>query len=1162
MAQAERIEEIVVLLNRLDVLERLCEGPAHVRDLVEDTGHSRRTISRAVTELEAENFVERGSDGIEVTVAGGLARDRLTTFLGDFGDILAAEEVLEPLSSEPTIDPEMVAGCEAISSSKPASFRPLERVYDGLTDADRYRALVPTIEDARHVRLLYEHVVTEGQPAELVVAEEVFEALRVEFPRRMEAMATEEDFSVFVGDVPGCGLALFEDESGSETTIFTTVTVFNEGGGVHGILANETDAAVRWAQDRYESYRTEAMDRTSGLIPDTDGGVRTLNANAGTTAAGQSLPVSLERAGFVAVDVSYFRDEPVADPTTAWRAGLSLAEVHTGYAISRLPPSNEEPTPPSIEEPTPPSNEGTDHADVEPALATTITDELASGTNCAVVGPPGSGKSTICKRVACEWYEAGRGPVLYRRSGRGHTFTSVADLVATLESAKGHALVVVEDAVRPDASAVFEAFDQLADRQHVSFLLDAREHEWHDRDVPRGGVADLDVTHVPPMREAECVTLVDHFERTIGRPIDVSVEYLWSAVRDEVAPDGGGCHELLRLTHRLATYADPLSDDPTALEDAVESVRADLADDDLALTVCTLANTLVAAGIGVERGLLYAIAEADEFDAVDEAIDRLEGRVLFPREGGDYRTIHEEWATTFLLQSVDDGEKDASRRFRSAVNALLTLADDLEHREQIGRHLDDRSALRAVSTRPDQWADDVIEALFDLFWRRVTLAPLFGDGSHPPFELPDACSDSIEPKGPYWIGQRFLEAGRLDRAERAFERLGPDDGTESRDGVTERRRRSYGLGQIAYKRGAYEEAIAYLESGLPIAREQEAVTSEFYHRQYLGLAKWRLGAYDEGRHHFETCIELARSLEDRRLEAKAHSSLGGIAWAQGEYDQARASNEFQLESAREAGDRYGEAQSTNNLGVIARTQGAYDRARTRHEEALAIAREMGFRWTEAHALNNLGHVASKRGSIEEATEYHEAALDVGREIDSPRHRGESLWRLGAVAIDRADYEEARRHLEEANAIFEEVGDRTSLARGILERARLMLECGTLAKAHELAREACGLAADLGAATERGKCQKLLGRIALEEGEPDNACEHWRAALEVFEDRGMYDSALETLEYLVEMCRDHGDEDGARRWYRQARELWAAAPGATADLHREWIDSYTDSGGRN
>ncbi|MFP8890670.1 tetratricopeptide repeat protein [Natrialbaceae archaeon A-CW2] len=1138
MDSTNRIEETEVLIKRLDVLKHLCRSSAYVRDLVEETEQSRSTINRAINELEAMELVERGNNGFEATTAGRFAHDRLTSFLHEFDDILVAKTVLDPVPAASSVGPEAVIGAKVIPASGPATYRPLERMLEDLAGANRYRALVPALEDARHVRLLYEHVVTEGKTAELVVAPEVFDTLRTDFSRQMAVMAEEDGFTVYVGSVPPVGLGLIERENGSRGTSTTTThtLVLNESGGIHGLFVNEGDAAVRWAENRYEEYLSSATDRTGALAPDTDGGIQSENRQF--VMPGRTLPASLEREGFVRVDESYFLDEPVADPPTAWRAGLSIAEVHTGYAVERLGPNGEEK----------PLRD--DHT-----LSWGLTTTLASGKSSILVGPPGSGKSTTCKQVACEWYENGRGPVLYRESDRGHAFGSVDDLVSTVAAADGHTLVVVEDAIRPDANAVFDAIDRLADPDDVSFLLDSREHEWHDRDrrdraEPSLAGHHLDVLHVPPIAEDDCSRLVDHFERTVRRPVDVSAERLWASVREESTTGEEGSHELLRLTHRLATYADPLADEPTALEDAVESVREDLVGDELALTVGTLTNTLIAAGIGIERGLLYAVAEPEAFDAIDEVIDRLEGDVLFVQENGGYRTIHEEWAMTYLTQVAEDGGAEASRRFRNAVTALLALRDDTERCERIASHLDDPTALEDVLTHSERWVADVLEAVFDLFYRRVTLAPLFGDGSHPPFDLPDGCSDSVSGKGPYWLGQRFLEAGDLDRGERAFERL-------SREDATARTQRLLGLGNIAYKRGEYDDAITHLEAGLALAQDRGDGISEFDYHRYLGLTNWRLGAYDDGRDHLETCIELARSLDAPWLEGKAQTALGGIAWAQGQYERARASNEFQIERARETGDLNGEATSINNLGVIARVLGAYDRATTRHEEALAIARDKGFRSIEAHCLNNLGHVASDRGSLQEATAFHKAALDIGREIDRATHCGESLWRLGAVAVDRGEYDEARQFLREADAVFEETGNRTYLTRITLTRARLALECGALQKAHDLTREAHGLADDLGAVNESAMCRQLLGRIALTKSDLDSAHEHWTDALEVFEERRMYDRALETLEYLVETCCDHGETDEAGRWYRHARNLVADAPNATATLHSKWIDTYRE-----
>ena len=859
---------------------------------------------------------------------------------------------------------------------------------------------------------------------------------------------------------------------------------------------------------------------------------------SGVTPKGQSLPVSLEREGFVRVDVEYFRDTPVADPVTAWRAGLSLAEVHTGYAIERAYPLDDHDA----------QRDGLEDALEEQYLSDAITADLVAGSDCVVVGQPGSGKSTVCKQVACEWYQSGRGAVLYRESNRGRSFRSVEDLVTTARDADGHTLVVVEDAVRPDADAVFEALAELADCEDVSLLFDARDSEWFGRDDP-GTVTDLEVVYVPPVDEVDCRRLVRHFERTTGHETDVSAARLWESVRDEAATNAGDAtNEMLRLTHRLTTYADPLSEEPTALEETVAAVYDDLADDEVVLSVATLATALIGVGQEVDRSLLYAVAGDDDFEEVDAAIDRLEDRILFQQDEKAYRTVHEAWATAFLSHSLDVNEDEAAQRFGAVLTAVLSLADEPERCRRIAAHLDDSGALERVGAEPQEWADELVDAIDDLCYRRSSLTPLLGDGSDDTIVFPEACSETVVANWPHALGEGFLTAGYTDRAARAYGRLGADDSTD-------RWERLIGLGHVRYKRGEYDEALEYYEEGLVIAQEQGDTRGEAFLHKNSGLARWRLGSYDAAREHFEAGIELARQLDDRNLEGRISANLGVVAWSKGDYDRAREHDESRLETARELGNRYHEATALNNLGCTAYKQGAYDRARNYHEQSLALRRKLGYRSGEASCLTNLGHVAFSCGALDEAVEFYGAALDIATEIDYARERGESLWGLGAVAIGRGDHEEAQQYLDEALAVVEETGDRLRISQVTLEQARLSFARGNSAEAREQAGKALALAEELGATYERAQCQNLLGRLATDAENYDAAREHFIDALDLFEEMGTVDDALETLDALIETCHDADDVEAARDHLDRARALLADAPEPTAEKHREWVEAH-------
>ena len=1141
MGRGNRIADTEMLLSRIDVLERLCRAPAHIRDLVDETAHSRSTINRAVNELEESALIERCENGIEATVAGRLARDRLKNYLSDFDDIIAAEAVLNPLAPDAGIETDIVAGGESLLAREPVPYRPVERIHDDLIEATSYRAIVPTLDDSRSVRLLYEHVVTDGNPAELLVTTEVFQALSQEFPRRMAAMAEEGTFSVRVGEIPPFGLALLESTDGlaDATTTTAHLVVYNDSGGVHGVVVNSTAPAVRWAENRFRTCVGDTTERTDELRPQSDGGVRRAIASSDAALRTRELPTSLEREGFVRVDVAYFGDRAVADPATAWRAGLSIADVHAGYAIERTGTANR-----NVRA----SNDGR-------TLKAELTETLASGTNCMLVGPPGSGKSTVCKQVACEWYGADRGSVLYHESGRGRAFTSVGELVRTATAAGGHTLVVVEDAVRPAVDTVFDSLARLERHDEVSVLLDAREHEWETYSRSSALTSSLEVVHAPRLRPEECNRLVDHFERTTEKSVDVSADQLLATVRDEVSTGGVRApNEMLRVTDRLSAYVDPLAEEPTAFEEAVAAVYRDAAGNEPERTIYLLANVLNAVGLRVDRGLLYAIASdaepggvKDSYGTIDDALDRLSGRVLFSRPDGSYRTVHEEWSAAFLHQFLDiEGETAAASRFGTVVSELLSLADTPERCERIRRHVDDPSALRVVTAEPRTWADETIEAVYDLCRRRSTLAPLFGDGARDSIDLPEACSDSVASRRPSWLGEAFLTGGYYDRAARAFERV--DDRS-----VASTRKRRLGLARVSFKRGAYAEAVARHEAGVSAARSHDDPVGAASHHKGIGLAKWRLGSYTEAREAFERCLDCAHRLDDRELESTANANLGAIAWSQGAYDRAANHFEAHLRTARETGDREGEATSLNNLGSVAYHTGAYDRGRAHIEESLAIRRAIGYRSGVASCLNNLGFIASKQGRSRTAEEFHERARSLADEIDHSREVGNGLWGLGVVARKQGDYDDAMTYLAEAQAVFDGTGNRSYEARTDLERAQLAIESGAFTEARERIERILDVVETLGEMDAIGRCWKLRCRMAAKEGRFEEASEHARTALELFEESGTYDHALEASEQLVGARHEAGDTDGERRGYERARKLLAEAPDATKRLHRGWVD---------
>lgn len=271
-ATPKRRAETEMLIRRRDLLKRLHRSSSTLGELVEATDYSRRTVIRAINELERAGFVEREDGEIEATTAGRIAYDRFVELLEDLDEMLLVGAVVDPLPTDVEISDRMIDGCAVFLADSPDTDRSIDRVHDELRAATDYRALVPTAPTPRRMKLLYEHVVTDENPVELLVTAEVFESLREAFPRRMTTMARTDQFSVTVTDVPPFGVELFEQPKGTSRTAKTRVrlVVFEENGDVHGVLVNESAGASQWAEHTIRELREAGVDRTDRLIGDSE----------------------------------------------------------------------------------------------------------------------------------------------------------------------------------------------------------------------------------------------------------------------------------------------------------------------------------------------------------------------------------------------------------------------------------------------------------------------------------------------------------------------------------------------------------------------------------------------------------------------------------------------------------------------------------------------------------------------------------------------------------------------------------------------------------------------------------------------------------------------------------------------------------------------------
>lgn len=436
----------VIVSKRGEFLSALSEAQRYKSELTEELDCSRSTVDRAIRSLEDCDLVTRREDGYETTIYGRLAVARYQQFLAEQEAVLDAREILAQFPKQPELPIESCLDGEMHSFCSP--FQLFEDLTTRLRETDRYRAVFPKNVGARQLRLCHSLAVDRDADVELLLERDRFRQLAHEYHGLCATLVDEAALWV-VAEHPPVAVLLSSTE-GEPTEDATVQVIGYADNDEFGVIHSGADTVLNWARSYYERRRAESTSARE-FVDDVD------LIGRGPLFGGEELPLSLSSQGFIRIDDPSTELNDPLSTTTASCDSLDLAEVHAGDV---LPPNGSDET--------------------EHSLADHLTERLQTDSPIAVLGPPGSGKSSVCKRVADEWCTRIGGIVLYRESGRGEQFDSPATLQRVIEREDRPVLVVVEDAIRAEAHDVFRVLEQTQGADDVAFLFDGREREWTD----------------------------------------------------------------------------------------------------------------------------------------------------------------------------------------------------------------------------------------------------------------------------------------------------------------------------------------------------------------------------------------------------------------------------------------------------------------------------------------------------------------------------------------------------------------------------------------------------------------------------------------------------------------------------------------------------------
>jgi class 3 adenylate cyclase/tetratricopeptide (TPR) repeat protein len=232
---------------------------------------------------------------------------------------------------------------------------------------------------------------------------------------------------------------------------------------------------------------------------------------------------------------------------------------------------------------------------------------------------------------------------------------------------------------------------------------------------------------------------------------------------------------------------------------------------------------------------------------------------------------------------------------------------------------------------------------------------------------------------------------------------------------------------------AAAEAIRWYDRALEAAAraggDQSALVSEAALEK--GEALEQLGSFAEADADYRRALEAARSAGDGALEARALAALAHVLWLQDRFDAGDEVLDRALARAREIGANQLLAQLLYTAGTLAFGRGRYASALVRHQEALAVARAAGDLAGEALARHGLCETKFFLGPFDEALAEGQRADRLFRDLGQRLMTYHNLYMVAAVLWLKGRVSEALDAWKESAAGSKELGNRRDegFARG-------------------------------------------------------------------------------------------------------------------------------------
>lgn len=236
----------------------LFERPLTKPELVERLGVSRSTVDRAVRDLRAAGLVRTEGGTVVATNAGRLGSDAAERYGRSISDVCRALDLLEVLPADTELDPAFLSEATVHRPTGGPGRQALRAALSVVEGAEIVSACSRAVTDTSAPTAAHRLVVDAGATLEVIYTPSVADYIRDNYPENHREMAATGRYRAF--ELPSVPFGLFVATAEGQTSV--AVAIYDTDDALAGVLTNDTDAAVAWAESTYRRYRERATEFT------------------------------------------------------------------------------------------------------------------------------------------------------------------------------------------------------------------------------------------------------------------------------------------------------------------------------------------------------------------------------------------------------------------------------------------------------------------------------------------------------------------------------------------------------------------------------------------------------------------------------------------------------------------------------------------------------------------------------------------------------------------------------------------------------------------------------------------------------------------------------------------------------------------------------------